>query len=143
VKNNFILDTSALIAFFEDEEGADTVASLLAHANKSEVVLYISFITLTELFYITWQEQDKSVAHELVAQVKALPIRCVESEERLCLRAGAIKAENRLSLGNAFIAATAVIMDARLIHKDPEFGRLNGVIQSVSLPYKSDKKIRP
>lgn len=33
-------------------------------------------------------------------------------------------------------------MDARLVHKDPKFEQLNGIMQSETLPYKSNKKLK-
>jgi hypothetical protein len=51
--------------------------------------------------------------------VKSLPLTIVESRERLTLHAGRIKAYCRVSLADAFIAATASCMSATLIQKGP------------------------
>jgi predicted nucleic acid-binding protein len=74
-----------------------------------------------------------------VVHVKALPLTVVESSERLTLSAGNIKANHRLSLADAFIAATALQTGATLVHKDPEFEQLNKVIRLEKLPYKTSK----
>jgi predicted nucleic acid-binding protein len=53
------------------------------------------------------------------------------------LSAGILKAQYRLSFADAFIAATAIHLDAVLIHKDPEFEALRSVLQMEILPYKN------
>ena len=50
-KETYILDTSALLTYIEDEEGAEFVENLLIRAENGEVVIYICFISLT-VFYI-------------------------------------------------------------------------------------------
>ncbi|MDD5674138.1 MAG: type II toxin-antitoxin system VapC family toxin [Chitinivibrionales bacterium] len=134
---SFVLDTSALFAFIQDEEGADRVQKILVSGKKNECKIYISFITIAELYYVTCQEKSESAAIEIVAQIKALPISILESEESLTLAAARIKAHYRLSLGDAFIAATALRISGVLVHKDPEFEQLEHFILLEALPFKS------
>lgn len=140
VPDRFVLDTSALIAFFQDEPGAETVGNVLDRAKKEKCLAVISFITLAELYYIFWQEQGESAAKELLAIVKSLPIMVVESEERLTLLAGRIKANHRLSLADAFIAATASLAGGTLIHKDPELEAVSALVVTEPLPFKPGRK---
>ena len=51
-------------------------------------------------------------------------------------RAAAFKAQGSISVADAWIAATAERLGAGLIHKDPEFDALEGVIGLRPLPYK-------
>ena len=51
-----------------------------------------------------------------------------------------LKSQYRISFADAFIAATAIHLDAVLVHKDPEFEALNAILQTNSLPYKHKKK---
>ncbi|MHB8167515.1 MAG: PIN domain-containing protein [Sulfuricella sp.] len=50
-------------------------------------------------------------------------------------RASSIKAVHPLSLADAWIAASALELGATLVHKDPEFESLPGLIEE-RLPYK-------
>lgn len=136
----YVIDTSALFAFIQDEEGADRVERILKAASSHDNPVYISFISIAELYYVTWQEEGESAAKEIIVLVKSLPLSVIESCERLTLLAGRIKATCRLSLADAFIAATASQMSATLIHKDPEFGQAAPYISAESLPYKAKKK---
>jgi PIN domain nuclease of toxin-antitoxin system len=44
----YILDTSALLTYIEDEDGSDEVEELLVKAEKGEVEIYIAFVSITE-----------------------------------------------------------------------------------------------
>ena len=136
----FVLDTSALLAFVQNEAGAERVEQILKSARERECAAYISFISLAELYYISWQEAGRSAALELIVHVKALPLSVVESAERLTLMAGSIKANHRLSLADAFIAATASQVGGILVHKDPELEQVKGSISTEKLPYKTSKR---
>lgn len=135
----FVLDTSALIAFVQNEPGADTVGKILRRAQEKTCNVLISFITLAELYYIIWQEEGESAAKELIVLVKSLPVSVVESQERITLLAGRIKANYRLSLADAFVAATSSDGSAVLIHKDPELEQVNALVSTKPLPFKSKK----
>ena len=55
--------------------------------------------------------------------------------DTLLEKAAEIKAMHPLSLTDAWIAATALIKGALLVHKDPEFAAL--AFQQLVLPYQS------
>jgi predicted nucleic acid-binding protein len=61
-KKLYIFDTSALLTYIEDEDGSDEVEKLLVEAENGEVEIYIAFISITEIFYITIQERDETEA---------------------------------------------------------------------------------
>ena len=65
-----------------------------------------------------------------------LDIERVESSKELGLIAGRLKANNRISFADSWIAATAKSYDATLVHKDPEFDQLKEEIKLLHLPYK-------
>jgi predicted nucleic acid-binding protein len=142
-EQTFVLDTSAIFSFAENEAGADRVEQILTSARNHESAVYISFASVTELYYIAWQETGRSSALELIAIVKSLPLKVVESFERLSLLAGSIKANHRLSFADAFVVATASHVNGVLVHKDPEFEQVKGLISLEQLPYKLKKAKNP
>jgi predicted nucleic acid-binding protein len=52
----FLLDTSAIVAFFQAEPGASRVLDLLEKAARQEVEVFACFVSLTELQYITFYD---------------------------------------------------------------------------------------
>ena len=47
---DYVLDSSAFLTLFEDEEGAETVQELLERAKKEEVAIFVCFATFVEVF---------------------------------------------------------------------------------------------
>lgn len=135
-KEVFILDTSALLAYIEDEDGAGYVEDLLIRSERNEITIYIAFVSLTEVMYITLKEKDEDTAHARVDLIKSLSCIVEESSENLNLTAARLKAKNRISLADAFIAALCQERKGILVHKDPEFEKLSPTIRKHNLPYK-------
>jgi predicted nucleic acid-binding protein len=128
----FVLDTSSILTLIEDEEGAERVDQVL----RTERV-WIPWIVLLEVNYITRQERGETEADRRYALMKQLPVTILwDMDEPTLLTAARIKASYHLSLANAVIAALAMQMNAALLHKDPEYEALAGQIYSEALPYK-------
>lgn len=64
-----------------------------------------------------------------------LPIQWVLATDDLLQKAAEVKACYPMSLADAWIAAAAILTDATLVHKDPEFENLSSLPQ-LRLPYK-------
>jgi len=136
---NYVLDSTAFLTMFEDEAGADTVQDMLDRANKNEILVFVSFVTFTEIFYITLREKGEEEAQKRTRLMDALATTRIESSKELSLIAGRLKAAYRLSFADAWIAATAIFYDATLVHKDPEFEQLEDKLKALKLPYKEKK----
>lgn len=131
-----VLDTSAILSYTQGEDGSDVVGDILTAAKRHKQKVYVSFISFMESYYVMWQEKGEQAAKELVFLLGALPIERVESNPRLTLSAGRIKANHKLSVADAFVAATALETQSILVHKDPELQALSSYLETVSLPYK-------
>ena len=137
---NYVLDTTAFLTLFEDEPGAETVQKLLESAKKGEIVIFTSFVSFTEVFYITLREKKEEEAKKRIKLMNVLAMMRVESSQELGLIAGRLKSTYRLSFADTWIAATAIFYDAILVHKDPEFEQLKGKLEMLKLPYKKSGK---
>lgn len=131
-----ILDTSALLAYIEEENGAGYVEEVLLRAEQGKAVVYIAFVSLTEVFYITLQENDESTAQKRIELIRSLSCNIEESSLPLNLSAAKLKAKCRISLADAYIAALCQEHNGILVHKDPEFECLPAAIKQYKLPYK-------
>lgn len=128
-----MLDTSALLALIEDEAGTSRVEQLL---RSGQALLH--WVSLLEVYYITLQERDQDEAELRYALVKQFPVAFVDvMDEPTLLAAGRLKAQHRLSLADALIAASAVLNEATIVHKDPEFEALAAEVSLEALPYKN------
>ncbi len=89
-----------------------------------------------EVYYITLQERDRSEAQARMDLMAALPGLRVDSTEALGLLAGDLKAQHRMSVADAWIAALAQERNATLVYKDPEFEQVEATLKVLKLPYK-------
>lgn len=132
----YLLDTSALFAFIEDEPGADRVEEVLKGSS-----VYIPWIALLEVYYITRRERGQAEADRRYALVRQLPATIVwELNEPVLLTAGNFKSSYNMSLADALIAAMAARQEAVLVHKDPEFEPLAEQVRLEGLPYDRNSK---
>jgi predicted nucleic acid-binding protein len=137
IKDNCLLDTSALFTYTDNEKGADVIENVLQAAKQGRLVVFLSSMSLMELYYITHQEMGEEAARQLVLLVRSLPVKELALSEDLILPAGDLKARYRISVADAWIAATAKVHDLNLVHKDPEFEPLKEELTLTELPYKS------
>lgn len=135
----YILDTSAILTYIEDEAGADLVEGLLIQAEQSTVQIHICFVSLTEVFYITLRKKNELTAQRRIDLIRSLAITIHESHDALNILAGRLKASYRISLADAYIAALCQNLNGTLVHKDPEFEPLSPMITQERLPAKSSK----
>jgi predicted nucleic acid-binding protein len=120
------------LSFIEDEEGADRVEEAL----KQETTL-LPWPVLLEAYYISIQEEGLAEADRRIALIKQLNVKILwDMDEATMLTAARLKAEHRISLADAIIAAFAVRTEAVLMHKDPEFKILAGLLAMEALPHK-------
>jgi predicted nucleic acid-binding protein len=128
----YLLDTSAVFTFIEEEPGFERVKEVL----REEDTLLPSPVLL-EVHYISRQEQGQGEADRRYALLKQFPCEILwRIDEPTLLTASRFKAAHRLSLADALIAAFAHQWEAILLHKDPEFEVLTDQVDLESLPYK-------
>lgn len=131
-KSKYLLDTSAIMTLLEDEEGAERVETLLRQEQ-----IFLPYLVLLEIYYITIQDQTEDVADRRYALLKQLSVIFLwNMDEPTLLTAARIKAHHHLSLADAIIAAFALRQQAILVHKDPEFEALAKLVPQENLPYK-------
>ena len=76
----FVLDTSALLALWNDEEGADEVEDMMKSDNKSVIVSFMSFM---ECYYRIWKNLGREKGREIYAYLFTLPIERVDLNEHI------------------------------------------------------------
>jgi predicted nucleic acid-binding protein len=129
----YLFDTSALLTFIEDEPGSDRVEEVLKNA-----AILLPWPVLMEIYYITLQEKGRAEADRRYALIRQLRAEILWAmDEPILLTAARLKAEHHVSLADAVVAAFAIRNNAVLIHKDPEFDALAGLLPMEALPYKA------
>ncbi len=131
---DYVLDSYALLAYFNSEEGDDVVKELLNTALDGEVTLYLSLINLGEIYYLIRRRRGMEKAQETLETLRSLPVTLCNVSEARVLAAADFKAEYPISYADAFAAALAQELGATLVTGDPEFKKLEPVFTISWLP---------
>jgi predicted nucleic acid-binding protein len=123
-RGGFVLDSHALLAYFEGEASGALVRTLIQEAEQRRIRLYVSLINWGEVFYIVRREKGEMAAHEVVARLDILPITLRNVDRRLVQAAAILKAAHPIAYADAFAAATANLLNVPVVTGDPEFRRL-------------------
>jgi predicted nucleic acid-binding protein len=133
----YVLDTSAILAYVENEEGVKEIEDLLHKAIEEEIDIYVSVVSYIEIYYISQREQGEKVANDRLNLLAELPLKQEHLGEHLIKIIGKIKATKSMSFADCCIAGLAKYKKATLVHKDPEYEQIEGLIKQIKLPYKN------
>jgi predicted nucleic acid-binding protein len=144
----YVLDTSALLAMYYQEPGALEVLEIVGtgvggeiHESATDLVdrepapVYLPFMALMEIEYVVRQREGRYEADRASHLVRAWPLELKESSPIWRREAARVKSRYPLSLGDAWVAALALLQDARLVHRDAGFDTVEG-LRSLRLPEK-------
>ena len=121
---SILFDSYAILAYAQDEAGADQVEHLLRSASGDESNAYMSEINLGEVYYLTIRRIGLQAAEIHLEQIRQLPIQVVTPTTNLILRASEVKAEYAISYADCFAVATALEYSAAIVTGDPEFKKV-------------------
>ena len=129
-----VLDTSALLAHYFNEPGAEVVERLWSDESSR---LAISAVTVAELKGRLYQEisNDAESAKAADAYLNELTV-CLPVDRTTAELAWQLRqaSPGRLPLVDALIAATARATGATLVHKDPHISQIPaGLVRQIAL----------
>jgi predicted nucleic acid-binding protein len=124
-----VLDSYALMAFFEDESGADLVRELILKAEENRVNLLMSVVNLGEVWYAIARTNSPEVADQYIGEIRGMAIEIVDADWQLTRQAAAYKASGNISYADCFAAALAKAKKAELVTGDKEFKPLESQIK--------------
>ena len=114
----YVLDACALIAYLNDEAGAESIEELLTLARKEQAQIYVAAVNVYELYY-DCLKRDAATAQQLLEDVYGLPLTVIESLDRPAMqKAGGFKVAYRISLADSIALGLAQQLGARLVSSD-------------------------
>jgi len=132
---SYVLDSYAVLTYFQNEAGAEQVERLLAKAETKEINLFLSVVNLGEIAYITQRKAGPEGKDSLLLALETLPVQPVEVTKDLALRAAEIKAAYPLAYADCFAAALGLARGVPVVTGDPEFKRIENLITVEWLPH--------
>ena len=119
MSEKFVLDACAMIAFLNDEEGAQKVEQLLSQGDRTPNTLFIHEINLLEIYYGVYRDENKELAEQTYVKVVNLPIKVVTGlRKNVFKEAGRLKAIYKISLADSIALAEARIRRIPLVTCD-------------------------
>lgn len=123
-----VLDSWAVIAYFEDEEAAEKVADIISDAHEESIPLLMTVVNAGEVWYIVARETSAAEADASIKQLRDLGIEFIEADWNLAKDAGYFKSKNKMSFADCFAAALARQRKGHLATGDQEFKQVESDI---------------
>lgn len=121
---SYVLDSYAMIAYFEDEAGADRVAEILRQLIQGKAKGYMSVINWGEIYYNTMREEGIDEAEKVILQFSKFPIEVVDVNRGLAYEAAKLKGKYRIAYADCFAIALSAKLKATLVTGDLEFKKV-------------------
>ncbi len=124
-----VLDAYAMMAFFEDEPGADFIRGLILQAEQGSADLMMSVVNLGEVWYAIARTNSTDIADQYIHEIEGMAIEIVDADWELTRQAAVFKVNGNISYADCYAAALAKTRGAELITGDKEFEVLQNEIE--------------
>jgi predicted nucleic acid-binding protein len=124
----YVLDSFAMIAFYEDAAGADITERILKDITSKKAEGFMSIINWGEIYYSTMREQGVADAERVIKQMTKYPIKLIDADKELTYRAAKLKSQYKIAYADCFAAALCSQLKATLVTGDPGFRKLSNEI---------------
>lgn len=128
MKRRRLLDSFAVLAWIQDEAGAEKVQGLLIQAQRQKIPLLMTVINLGEVYYRLARQRGHPFAQQIIRQLHVLPLQFHGCGEALALEAAKIKADHPMAIADAIAVATAQQEGASIVTGDPEFTKVQHLV---------------
>ena len=128
-----VLDSRALLCYFEQEPGYEKIIDLFEKAVESSKALLMCIVNWGEVYYQVMRRFGDQKAQEIEQLVQTLPITLIDANKELTREAARVKAAKRMAYADCFAVALARLKKAELYTGDLEFKAIEKEIKTVWL----------
>ena len=129
MKTKFVIDSYALIAYLENENGAEVVQKSLRQAEREKNQILMSIINWGEVYYSIYRTKGEKLAAECLDIIEQLPIKLIVADKKQVYEAAKIKSQNSIAYGDCFAAVLAMQNSCQVITGDKEFKKLGSKVK--------------
>jgi len=116
---SYVLDACALIALFQEEEGANVVENLLVEAKEGICTVFMHRLNLMEVYYGYLRDFGSEIAQKHIDAVESSCIKIIDTiSKEIMYEASKIKSIHKMSLADSIAVAQGVIKRAILVTSD-------------------------
>ncbi len=127
-KMTYVLDSYAILAYFQADPGGLSVKKLLKQAHVADAEIFMSLINLGEVIYTTGRKLGEHKAEEILNDIICLPIQLAEVTQARVFAAAQVKTKYPISYADAFAVSLAQELKATIITGDPEFKQVESSV---------------
>jgi PIN domain nuclease of toxin-antitoxin system len=125
-----VLDSHALLAFFEREAGWEKITNFLQEAAAGKCRLVMSVVNWGEVCYVTLREYGEDHLERVRLAMDHMPVEIMPAGREVALEAARFKARGGLSYADSYVCGLAMIIKgANIITGDPEFHAVEKTIR--------------
>lgn len=139
---NYVLDSSAVLRYVEDEPGAARVEELLNLARVEDCQLSISAVNWGEVVYVLIRKLPTDIAFAVLTRLRALRLAIVPVSANDAESTAEFKKQYGLPYADAFAGALASNLQAQLITADFDFKSCGSDIRVEFLPTRTRKSVQ-
>jgi len=125
----YVVDSYALLAYLQGENGGERVRDLLRQARAGDSHVAMSLINLGEVLYLVERRGSLRLANETLGVIRALPVGMLPVTEETVPAAAHVKARHTISYADAFVVAAALECGGAMVTGDHEFHQIEGDVQ--------------
>jgi uncharacterized protein len=116
---HYILDACALLAFLNDEEGAEKIENLLNQSATSDISVSMSIINFFEAYYGELCDKGDEIAQIVLDMVQHYSIKIIDTiSEQVFREAAHLKAAYKMSIADCIGLATAIELSGQFVSSD-------------------------
>ncbi|MBI3787058.1 MAG: type II toxin-antitoxin system VapC family toxin [Ignavibacteriales bacterium] len=116
-----VLDSYAVIAYLEREEGYEEVSRLFEECVAKDREVFMCIVNWGEVIYQALRAGGDKTAQLAEDAMRALPLQLIEVNKELTLQAARLKASDKMPYADCFAAALAMKKKCELVTGDKEF----------------------
>ena len=119
MKEIYVLDACAFIAFLDDEKGANIIVDLIQKADDMKIEIFMHRVNFLEVFYHTSRKHGIERAFLLFRAIYTYPINLISGlSNNVFLEAGRLKSMYKLSIADSIGLALSIIQNGRFVTCD-------------------------
>lgn len=127
VKKKIVFDSYALLSYLKKEDNYQKVKETLS---SNDTLNLMNELNVGEVYYILARHRGFEQADYFIEVIlKSLPIVVVANTFEMIIKASAIKAKYAISYMDCFAVAIAVTEQASILTGDPEFKKVQELVQ--------------
>ena len=132
-KKGYVLDSFAVLSFFQAERGSARVKEILEKALNGEIVTRLSAINLGEIFYISARRLGENKAEKMLQDIRRLSVKIEGATDKRIMAAARLKARYPISYADGFTVSLAMEFGDSIVTGDPEFKKIEHLVEIIWL----------